>query len=246
MEHIHSRGVILRDVKPENFVFGAHLPPLYNDGVQPTCKQVFEDYWCENDPKLYAIDFGLACDWRDPHTGVPYPDTKKHIRDKTGTARYASIQVHRGNLPSRRDDLESIGYILLDLVLGGRLPWAGVHAKNSKAGWDKVWRVKTDTPLSELCAGLPQGVVDFIAYTRSLRFMDQPDYDRLRGFLSAAAEPTTDQVDSNPYSNEMDDDHYGLFAMDDMKHQLPTVPESPKKVGWNTHKRLDTTDWTND
>jgi serine/threonine protein kinase len=245
--------VILRDVKPENFVFGAHLPPLYNDGVKPTCKQVFEDYWCTNDPKLYAIDFGLTCYWRDPHTGVAYSDSKKHIRDKTGTARYASIQVHRGNLPSRRDDLESIGYILLDLVLGGRLPWAGVHAKNSKAGWDKVWRVKVDTPLSELCAGLPQAVVDFIAYTRSLRFMDQPDYDRLRGFLHAAAAGPDhynqpDQIVTNPppLSNEMDDDHYELFAMDDMKHHLPTVPEVPKKVGWNTHKRLDMADWTND
>ncbi|KAI9499608.1 kinase-like domain-containing protein, partial [Zychaea mexicana] len=160
LEHIHRRGIVYRDVKPDNFLF-------------PSSSAT---------PMLSVVDFGLATWWRNPATNKPYPQSKRRIKNKTGTARYASLNVHRGKTHSRRDDIESLGYLLLDLILGS-LPWTGIQARNSKAGWDRMKELKEETLLTDLCAGLPQGFLRFIDYARGLRFSDQPDYDYLRQLM---------------------------------------------------------------
>lgn len=130
IEYIHNNNFIHRDVKPDNFLMGVG----------------------KNRNVVYAIDFGLAKRYRDKRTGchIPYRDGKS----LTGTARYASINTHIGVEQARRDDIESIVYVLIYL-LKGQLPWQGIKAKNMKEKYAKIKERKITTPVDVLCQGLP-------------------------------------------------------------------------------------------
>jgi len=97
------------------------------------------------------IDFGLARRYKDPKTGehIPYKDGRPLI----GTVRYISIYTHLGFEQSRRDDLESLGYVLVYL-LRGSLPWQGLGAKNQKDKNQVIMEKKCSTGLDELCLDL--------------------------------------------------------------------------------------------
>jgi serine/threonine protein kinase len=102
--------------------------------------------------QVYIIDFGLAKRYKDPKTGlhIAYRDGKS----LTGTARYASINTHLGIEQARRDDLESLAYVLI-YFLKGELPWQGLKAKNMKEKYEKIMEKKISTNVEILCKGLP-------------------------------------------------------------------------------------------
>jgi serine/threonine protein kinase len=126
---------------------------------------------------VYIIDFGLAKKYRDPrtHQHIPYREDK----NLTGTARYASINTHLGIEQSRRDDLESLGYMLMYFNLGS-LPWQGLKAATKKQKYERISEKKMSTPIEVLCKGFPAEFATYLNFCRSLRFDDKPDYAYLR------------------------------------------------------------------
>ncbi|CAF2029493.1 unnamed protein product [Brassica oleracea] len=154
IEYVHSKGYLHRDIKPDNFLMG--LGRKAN--------------------QVYLIDFGLAKRYRDANTNrhIPYRENK----NLTGTARYASCNTHLGIEQSRRDDLESLGYVLL-YFLRGSLPWQGLKAVDKKQKYDKICEKKISTPIEVLCKGHPVEFASYFHYCHTLTFDQRPDY----GFL---------------------------------------------------------------
>ena len=107
---------------------------------------------------------------------IPFRDGRMLI----GTARYVSINTHLGIEQSRRDDLESIGYVLV-FFLKGSFPWQGLKAGNDK--YSRIMEKKLQIPTEILCYGLPDEIVHYLNYCKSLRFEDRPDYDYLRSLF---------------------------------------------------------------
>ena len=155
IEFVHSKNFIHRDIKPENFTVG----------------------YGKKASVIYVIDFGLAKKYRDSrtHQHIPYSERKS----LTGTARYASINAQLGLEQSRRDDLESLGFVFM-YFLRGSLPWQGLRANTKLSKYDKICEKKMTTPIDVLCKGAPVEFANFLSYCRSLRFDDKPDYAFVR------------------------------------------------------------------
>lgn len=88
---------------------------------------------------------------------------------------------------SRRDDLESVGFVLV-YFLKGKLPWQGLPAKSKNAKYDKIKEKKVATKIEELAKGIPKEVGSYLEYCRNLKFEDKPDYKLLRNYLADAFE----------------------------------------------------------
>lgn len=125
---------------------------------------------------MYLIDFGLAKRYLGKDgKHIPYKENKS----LTGTARYASVNTHIGIEQSRRDDLESLGYVLM-YFLRGQLPWMNLKGENKKDKYERIMEKKMQTSVEVLCKGYPIEFTQYMQYTKNLRFEDKPDYSHLR------------------------------------------------------------------
>uniref|UniRef100_A0A7S2L8P8 Casein kinase I n=1 Tax=Zooxanthella nutricula TaxID=1333877 RepID=A0A7S2L8P8_9DINO len=156
LEYLHSKGIIHRDIKPENFMCGVKNKIHH----------------------LYMIDFGLSKRYFDK---VHIPHRNK--LSLTGTARYASVNAHRGLEQSRRDDLEAVGHMLM-YFLRGVLPWSGLDAKTKEEKYNKIRQYKENTRLSDLCSGYPPEFEQYLGICRSLDFTERPKYKELRALFT--------------------------------------------------------------
>ena len=171
LKYIHDRHIIHRDMKPDNFVMGY-------------------DY---KNAKLYLLDFGLAKKYRSSKTLVQYPYIKK--KKLTGTARYASIHALEEMEQSRRDDLESAGYVMM-YFLRGSLPWQGLKIKTKEDRYRRILETKKDTSTDELCKDFPEEFKYYLDYCKSLGYSENPDYESLKkNFLLLVREKMCENFD---------------------------------------------------
>ena len=158
IQSIHQKYYIHRDIKPDNFMTGRG----------------------ENEKNIYIIDFGLAKKYYSVSKAQHIKfTTGKHL---IGTARYCARNAHRGYEQGRRDDIESIGYVLMYFLLGV-LPWQGLKIKKNEDQFEKIAEKKYTTPFEELTEGQPEEFLIFFKYIDKLNFEDQPNYIYLIGLF---------------------------------------------------------------
>ena len=150
---IHDNGFIHRDIKPENFLLTLHKPT-----------------------KVFLIDFGLC---------KPYLLNNKHIDFKNknkfiGTLNFASINTHNLYEQSRRDDLESLVYMLIYFCLG-ELEWINEN-ENEEFEYNSFERenddIKTKKESIYKNNNIPQVLLDFYEKIRGLSFEERPQYEK--------------------------------------------------------------------
>ena len=149
IQYIHENGLIHRDIKPDNFLFGLN-----------------------NDPVIHLIDFGFCRKYLKA-------DNKTHIDLKTnrpmiGTPNFVSVNVHNGLEPSRRDDLESVAYMMIYFQLG-QLEWM-----NPGVDLDKMREMKINVFNN---MKIHSSILIFLNYCRKLQFDETPNYNKIIGFF---------------------------------------------------------------
>ena len=151
IELIHKNNIVHRDIKPDNFMISQK----------------------PDDKNIYFIDFGLSKIYRHK-THISYKEDKGMV----GTPRYASINTHQGIEYSRRDDMESLGYLFIYFYRGS-LPWQGLQIKNKKLKMNKIQQIKE----THIFTDIPQAFSDYLSYCRGLSFTDKPNYSYLRNLF---------------------------------------------------------------
>jgi serine/threonine protein kinase len=160
-QFIHSKLVIHRDIKPQNIMLKTG--------------------------ELYLIDFGFATFYVDENSNHIVDDSsRQHI---IGTPKYVSYHIHCGSLPSRRDDLISLGYIYMYLY-NRKLQWDTIiepdgtdaeyedtHILNYKNKQRKV--LKEFENIQPICAQINRRIENFLNYCYHIQYDDTPLYNAL-------------------------------------------------------------------
>ncbi|EAR82347.2 casein kinase (macronuclear) [Tetrahymena thermophila SB210] len=204
IEYVHHRHFLHRDIKPDNFLIGSG----------------------KRSNKVFIIDFGLAKRYlqRDG-THIPYRDNK----NLTGTARYASINTHLGIEQGRRDDLESLGYVLM-YFLRGSLPWQNLKANNKKDKYERIMEKKLSTPVEVLCKSFPDEFVKYLAYCRNLRFDEKPDYNYCQSLFKERFQKEGYEKDSNFDWNKIAKERKSEQGNNPNPNANNNIPDDQQKV----------------
>lgn len=104
-----------------------------------------------------------------------------------GTVEFISLDTHSGTAPSRRSDLQSLGYCMLYWHTG-RLPWT-TFAQPEQIATEKKKSMKDVPGLLSHCYGkkkVSSAFEPFLSVVMALQYTEQPDYTVLKSGLSIA------------------------------------------------------------
>ena len=154
LEYVHSKNYLHRDIKPANFLVGN-----------------------PDNSQIYLIDFGNASKFRSSRTG-------KHIKKIKSSSVYGSLiflslNVFKGIIQTRKDDLESLGLVIIYLYKG-LLPWSEIRSTNIYQSWDKVETIRNIVSNDYICRGMPQEMNIYMNYINNLKYDECPNYEYLR------------------------------------------------------------------
>lgn len=159
LQYVHSKGICHQDIKAANFCFGC-------DG---------------NEDQIYLVDFGLAKEYIDSNSKLHIPF--RVGQGFVGSPAFSSCNSHRGFELSRRDDMESLCYVLIQFVRG-RLPWQ-YNIPPARVN-ELMGEAKLNTSLEVLCKGLPTELYEYLTIVRQLDFHEEPPYRRLLELVQKA------------------------------------------------------------
>ena len=157
VEYVHSKNYLHRDIKPANFLVG-----------NPDQSQI------------YLIDFGNARKYRSSRTGKHLPFSRNY--KIYGTTIFLSLNVLKGIEQTRKDELESLGLVIIYLYKG-YLPWSNYKFKDIFQALEKIKAIKENLSMKQLCHGLPIEMFEYMNYIKNMNFEDTPDYRYLQSLF---------------------------------------------------------------
>ncbi len=196
LENMHEKGILHRDLKPNNLTWGNFNSSYNNISNYNSINNISNNLDIKT---IFLIDFGLSCSFLEG--GLSY----KHYKIKTnlsfvGTLRYASLNSHKGIRQSRRDDLESMIYILI-YFLKGKLPWQDVKAKQKEERHKLISEIKSKVTIESLCENLPSEFAELLTYVKNLEFDEKPIYSKFYAFFHNLIEKLNkEMIEEKDYS----------------------------------------------
>uniref|UniRef100_A0A0K0DRG0 Protein kinase domain-containing protein n=1 Tax=Angiostrongylus cantonensis TaxID=6313 RepID=A0A0K0DRG0_ANGCA len=157
--------LILRlvDIKPTNFVIGRE-----QDGDLHT---------------IFIIDFGSSRRYRTIDKDLRYQREKVAFR---GTTQYASVSALEMEEQSRKDDIESWWYMVLEWMIG-KLPWRHYKSRERDEVRQRKRELREPGNLMTLLMDTPQTYsANILLYIDTLEYASIPDYNHIAAQLSAS------------------------------------------------------------
>ena len=209
LKSLHEKGIIHRDIKPENFVIG----PKNKERI------------------IYLIDFGLS----KKISNDKILPTIKADRNIIGTMRYISMNTHQGYEQGRRDDLESLFYIIIYFIKG-ELPWQNIKCKTRQEKYNKIFEIKKKvTEDGELVEDLPLEMKKILEYILGLNFAERPNYLMMKKAIELI-------LNKLNYSNDLQFDWYNLdflnylYLTKNNMNEKEKIKENKKETKEETNK----------
>ena len=207
MEQIHSKGYVFNDLKLDNLLFD------FETSFDDEMKTTEEDLFRENNVNI--IDFGFACPYK-MLDGSEEHLPKMRMDLFQGNILFSSINQLSFHSTSRRDDLISLFYLMVYLFKKGQLPGVKVTSDMDVNEEFRLIRdVKKSQKTSDVCFGNTKDLSSFKREIFSYRFMDTPDYEKLRVMLAflrdiaqtkRMAQKTKNMLDDTKVSNTSADE----------------------------------------